>query len=191
MVEKKSVGEVTTITRENRLIASVSGLFAKAVIMAKRIGSSVARGTLLAPQTATGLYVIFMEQSLHASNTSSGQKDIEVVDSSKFRAGDVITIVDDAPGTEDKTIDTIDSTTNTITVTVNLTNSYTTANNARVYLKDGSEISANVVILKETVQNISSDIETGVIVNGVVNENQVQGNISDLTKADVQRLTFI
>lgn len=190
MVNKKSVGAVTEITQENRLIASVTGLFTKAIILAMRIGTSVARGTLLGKQTSSGLYVKFMEQSDQASNSASGQKDIVVDDSSQFRAGDLITIKDDS-SSETKTIDTIASATDTITVTVNLSNSYTTAANSLVYLTDGSQTSADVVILQDNIQDIASDVEVSVIVDGVVKEDQVQGNLSDLTKADVQRITFI
>ena len=190
MVNKKSVGEVTTITQENRLIASVSGLFTIAVVLAMRIGSSVARGTLLAPLQNTGLYVKFWEHSLLTAQAVSGQKDIIVADVSKFVAGDTIRI-EDANAGEEKTIDTIDTATKTITVTVNLANTYEVADGADVILYGGAQISGNVVILQDTVQNIASDVEASVIMNGVVNEDQIQGNLSNLTKADVQRLTFI
>jgi len=190
MVNKKSVGEVTSITQENRLIASISGLYTKAIVLAMRIGTSVALGTLLGKQTTSGLYVKFYEQSDMASNSASGQKDIVVDDSSQFRAGDVITVKDDS-ASESKTIDSIASATDTITVTVNLTNSYTTAANGLVILADGSQLPADVVILQDTHQDIASDLEVSVIVNGIVNEDQVQGNLSDLTKSSVQRLTFV
>jgi len=182
----KNVGIATRIVRENKLLASVQGLYTKAIVVADRIGDEVARGLLLS-KLDNGMYVKFMEQSNLASNASSGQKDIVVEDASKFKAGDTIQVEDDSSD-EEATIDTISD--NTITVTVNLSNSYTVAANARVYLKDGAEKSENVVIVLDDTK-VNGDQEVAVVVTGVVLESYVTGNLSDLDKQKVQRITFV
>ena len=67
--------------------------------------------------------------SLLSGNAASGQPDVAVADGSLFEAGLIVTISDDNDS-EEKTIDSILG--NTLTMTVNLTNAYTTAANGAV-----------------------------------------------------------
>lgn len=64
-----------------------------------------------------------------STNTSSGQKDVDVVDGSVFTVGDYVLIEDDN-NSEYGEIALIN--TNTLTLAANLTNSYTTADNGHV-----------------------------------------------------------
>ncbi len=74
--------------------------------------------------------------SLLASNANAAQADVIVADATLFFAGQEVTIADDNDS-EDCTIDSINTTTNTLTMDAVLTNSYTTAANAKVTAKSG------------------------------------------------------
>lgn len=66
-----------------------------------------------------------------SSNASSGQKVVVLDDTVDLFPSMYVTVSDDTPQSEDRQIDTVDSSTQ-ITLTANLTNSYTTAQNAKV-----------------------------------------------------------
>jgi hypothetical protein len=181
----KNVGLRTRIVKENKLLRSKSGLFTKSIVISDRVGD-VELGTLLS-KLDTGMYVKFMEQSDLSADAATAQADIAVSDASKLKAGDTIQVEDDNAN-EELVIDSISD--NVITATSPLSNSYTTAANARVYLKGGAEDSENAVInLLDTV--VAGDTESSVVVTGVVNEVYVKGNLSDLDKSKVQRITFV
>ncbi len=70
------------------------------------------------------------DNSLLTGDANSGQKVVNVADGSKFTVGDVVTISDDTPQTEDNRIASIS--TNQLTMENNLAHTYTTAQNALV-----------------------------------------------------------
>lgn len=97
-------------------------------------GDLVCNGTLELPSDAPSLTnqeildaIFGWAMSYLTTNAASGQKDVSVVDASKFVVGQVVTVVDSA-GSETGTIASIAG--NTITLEANLTRSYTTSNSA-------------------------------------------------------------
>ena len=71
--------------------------------------------------------------SLLTGNASSAQKVVAVVDGTLFMEGQSVTIDDDTPFTEDNVIRSISE--NNLTMSVALTNTYTTAQNAKVTVR--------------------------------------------------------
>lgn len=187
MVEERNVNVLERIVTDNKLLRSVKGLFIKEIVIdASRHTGNLERGLLLSKDSTSGLYEKFHLDTLMASDASSGQKDIVVADASGFKAGDVITITDSG-NSESKTIDTVVD--NTVTVTVNLVNSYTVANGGDIMLESSDVDADAVILLYPTTMN--GDTEASVVMNGVVIEEYVAGNLADLDKSKVQRLTFV
>lgn len=83
--------------------------------------------SILSQDASIGLYNV---TSVLASNAASGQKDITVIDGTYFRAGNRIKISDDTPQSETGIIDSKAG--NVITLKENLTNTYTTVQNAQL-----------------------------------------------------------
>lgn len=187
MVEERNVNVLERIVTDNKLLRSVKGLFIKEIVIdASRHSGDLERGLLLSKDSGSGLYEKFHLTSLLTADASSGQADVVVADVSSLKAGDVLTISDDS-NSEDGTIDSI--TDNTITLTGNLANSYTVAGNAEVLLKSSDVDADAVILLYPTI--IDGDTEASVVMNGVVIEDYVAGNLADLDKSKVQRLTFV
>lgn len=78
-------------------------------------------------------HVIIAIASLLTGDAASGQKIVNITNGSIFKIGMIIKIADDAPNEEVCTIDSIS--TNQLTMVSNLTNAYTTANNAKVLME--------------------------------------------------------
>jgi hypothetical protein len=99
-----------------------------------------------------------------ASNAASGQKDVVVDDAELFFDEQYLTISDDTPQSENIQIDSIALSTKTLTLKANLTNSYTTAQNALV---TGRATQGTPISEEDTA-------DYNVIIN-----NKIQGNVSD------------
>lgn len=143
-----------------------------------RFSSQVIAGACLYGQQSAypNKYAPFYVSALIASaTTASGQKDIVLAASgtagntetiANFIAGDTILITDNN-GFETRVIDHVTAATNTISVTVNLTNAYTSATGAKVVLSDGTEDSAKAVLVLDNIDFTTSSWGTGVLKNGV------------------------
>jgi hypothetical protein len=70
--------------------------------------------------------------TITAVSYPSGQPTIGVTCAASFVAGDVVTVSDNTPYSESRTVSTVNYTVNTITFTTNLTNTYTIAKSASV-----------------------------------------------------------
>ncbi len=158
-----------------------------------RFSSSVSGPCLYGRQTASpGEYAPFYVTALLGSNAASGQADIILAttgedDINQFLAGDVIYLSDDN-AYESLTIDSVDVDTNTITCTGDLVNSYTTAANAKVYLYDGTEDSANVVVVEESIDfSETDDVRVSAYLKGSFDETKLE-RATNFVKADCQRL---
>ena len=80
-----------------------------------------------------------------ASNANSGQAEVEVTDDTLSFVGQKVTVKDDN-ASEDATIESIDAATNKLTMEDNLTNTYTTAANAKVVAKSGQYFNLGATI---------------------------------------------
>lgn len=109
--------------------------------------------------------------SLLTGNAAAAQKVVVVADVSRFWEGQRVTISDDTPDTETNQVDTIDLSTNTITMTTNLANDYTVAQNAKVtgYLTQRRGISeeGNSDYNEFKDNHCLGNIENGVILQAV------------------------
>jgi len=120
---------------------------------AKRFSSVVKGACLYGKITSNGEYAPFYVTAPLYSQAAASQKNIILTGLGlHLKAGDSIIIVDDN-GTEVKTIDTVTEgvANTTVVVTVNLTNTYEVANNAKVYLNDGTADSAEAVVVVEDI----------------------------------------
>ena len=139
-----------------------------------------------------GEYAPFFVTALLASQAAAGQKNIVLATTgddtiANFKAGDTIMIMDDN-AYEAHTIDTATVSTNTIAVTVNLTNTYTTAANAKVYLTNGTELSADAVIVDEDIDfSETSDVIVSGYQKGTFDETKIYRK-TNFVKADCSRL---
>lgn len=128
-----------------------------------------------------GKYAPFFVTALLASQAAAAQKNIVLATTgvdgiANYKSGDVIIIMDDNHY-EERTIDTVTAGTNTIAVTVNLTYTYETADNAKVYLKDGTEDSENVVIIPDSIDfSLTDDIIVSAYTKGSFDKPKVNRN---------------
>jgi hypothetical protein len=126
-----------------------------------RFSSTIKGACLYGKQSSGGKYAPFFVTAVVYSQAAASQKDIICTGLDlHFLEGDSIIIMDDN-AVNTKVIDTggvVEGVANTtITVTVNLSATFETAANAKVYLVDGTEDSANAVVVLESVDfSISS-----------------------------------
>jgi len=107
------------------------------------------------------------DTSLLSSNANSAQKVVTVADGTQFFEGEHVTISDDTPQTENNQIDTISG--NDLTMITDLTNTYTTAQNAVVNGRASQSVGIyetnasddyNTIINNECLGNINGQILT-------------------------------
>lgn len=160
-----------------------------------RFSSNVKGPCLYGKQTTGGLYAPLYVTGTVYSTAAASQKTIVLTGTGlHLKVGDTITISDD-DHTEDRIIDTggvVEGASNTtVTVTVNLTNEYTTARSAFVFLKDGTELSADAVIVLEDIDFSvsSSNVVTTGLSYGEFNALNVE-RYSGFVAGDCARLTF-
>lgn len=86
-----------------------------------------------------GLYCLWARQAI-AVEAAAAQKDVVVKNAAPFKVGDAVTLLDDDDLTETAVIASIDYDTETLTMTENLSETYTLANNPECYITDGGDI---------------------------------------------------
>jgi len=137
-----------------------------------------------APVVADATIGLFNRTEDLFSNASSGQKDVilDTGEGATFKAGDLVTISDTAPGTEINIIDSIAG--DTLTMVNDLVNTYTTANSAKV--------DANSVFrwLQNSIVGVTGWASGVIIENGIGRWKRSidlsrSGNIAEPGKASV------
>ena len=108
-------------------------------------------------ENTIGLYSITSDLS---GNAAADQADVAVDDGSIFAAGDIVNVTDDL-SSEEAIIESIS--TNTLTLTGNLANAYTTANNAKV---DGNSVFRWV---QNAVTDLTGWVGGMIVMNGIGN----------------------
>ncbi|MFA4871315.1 MAG: hypothetical protein WC623_24160 [Pedobacter sp.] len=152
------------------------------------VDTQIRKGTVLGRIIANGKYMQFNQRSLLTVNKLIADTTVTVASVVGFLVGDVLNITDGI-NTESKTITVVDATAKTLTIGTT-TNGYTVANAAYVLLTNGSELSANVVVLNDQVDGIDTgDVPVAVVNHGILSESNCF-RVTNLDKSACQRLIW-
>lgn len=148
----------------------------------------IRKGMLLGKITASGKYMQFNQRSLLTVNKITTDTTVTVSSVVGFAVNDVINITD-GTNTESKIIMAVNAVTGTLTIGTT-TNGYTVANASYVLLTNGSELSENVVVPNDQVEDISKgDAAVAVVNHGALKESACH-RMANLDKSKCQRLSW-
>jgi len=147
-------------------------------------GDKILKKGMPVGKLSNGKYRAYTGTTL-ASDISASDTTAEVADASRYVTGDILTF-DNGTNTEQKTIDSIDYTTNVITFTAQFSNAFATG--SKVYTTDGGE-NPTVILKHEYNLKDGDHIAAGYEVAKVISE-RIPVTVDETLKSKMTQIVF-